>query len=70
MQLALIPLKDVAPMLNTDIQTLRKAVKAGLLTAYRVGNKDQTTEADLKAYLEKMKVRSVGMDQLEKFLEK
>ena len=68
MQGNMIVLKDAARMLNTDIQTLRKAVKAGLLTAYRIGNKDQTTEKDLQNYIEKMKVRANDMESLTRIL--
>lgn len=53
----LIPLEQVARQLHVNVQTLRNAIAAGELEAYKIGRGYQTTQERLEKYLKRQEVQ-------------
>jgi len=49
-------LDQLAKEINMNKQSIRKFIKAGELTAYKVGNRYMTTREDIKAWIERNKI--------------
>ena len=49
-------LDQLAEEINMNVQSIRKFIKAGDLTAYKVGNRYMVTRDDVRAWLERNRV--------------
>ena len=63
----MLTLRDVAETLRVSQTTVRRLVRAGSLTAYRVGKRGQLRirEEDLESFLEKRRVLSSAQEDKE-----
>lgn len=50
-------LEQLAGEINMNVQSIRKFIKAGELEAYKVGNRYMVTRDNVKAWLERNKVK-------------
>lgn len=60
----MLTLQDVAETLSLSATTVRRLVRDGSLTAYKVGKRGQlrVRQEDLESFLEKQRIRAVLRD--------